>query len=678
MTAQAQPNGASQTLADAKSTAIRTSSSTRKRTSQSQSSARRSKAYPTKSGPATPAIIIIILLAAVIALAILSILIGPELYAFYRSQSAQSESSFTTAFATFLSLRRQERAAQNIYGKHLLRFRSALLNSTWAQEIHLQWANSILASIPPDFTPSGLQFPAYKQLSVSEHIGLLIVSPHTHLPWPLSILPGLFRLAAALSLSPIVLIGVADFAGYAVFRTLGLQRRRVRIKRTESPERKQADDYISAKPASTKDVKPVPFPRPNSGATSPRPGEAGGAPLLAPGTYDAEVLLRHRARSRSTSGTESADAEAEWARTGGQFARVSAVREAARRSSQEAQAQGVPPLTMPHASNNDHFASGSAGREQGGAHDAGPSPAPTHASLVSPPASPRTRFFRLRLPGVIGQEGALGMSDLTDFEDSGPESGTSSPVHSFSRASSISSGHGHAPAARSRHRPRIGGFTPLATPNEDDAGLRSLAPISSQSHQPPVFAASGAVASAHTSDGDSEDAGDESIIQRPSASLQPKTVSGTTMRRSKGAPSKRMPAHQSDLPPSAPTSPTVRRSQLPDPNVLSRTLRSLAGIAKSALTPGPMDPDAARLTDGSGGVAAGSVDSIEQDGTAAKVGGAGEEAGKGNSLGLDAGEPWAPAEGRPRRTSLFGDEEINYTYSGAGLVSGLRSADLEI
>ncbi|UZJ56197.1 hypothetical protein CBS101457_005517 [Exobasidium rhododendri] len=118
------------------------------------------------------------------------------------------------------------------------------------------------------------------------------------LPPLLSPLPYLFRLIAFLILAPVIFICLVDFAGYAIFRTLGLQRQRVQVKKTSTPR-------INLSPLIDK----------RSGSTV--------APVLTPGAYDADALLLHRQRSASAA---SADAIQEWARTGGTFARVSNVR----------------------------------------------------------------------------------------------------------------------------------------------------------------------------------------------------------------------------------------------------------------------------------------------------------------------------------------------------------------
>jgi hypothetical protein len=142
------------------------------------------------------------------------------------------------------------------------------------------------------------------------------------------------------------------------------------------------------------DEAPMKVPMPGTNNTAPAPGASptsGRAPVLTPGAYDADTLLRHRARSASAA---SADAEEEWLRTGGQFARVSAVRAAA-------------------------LASGASTPDGSGARSPLDSPGAARASLA-------------RASGV-GVEGALGYFD-TDAEESGTESGRASPVASFGRA----------------------------------------------------------------------------------------------------------------------------------------------------------------------------------------------------------------------------------------------------
>lgn len=83
----------------------------------------------------------------------------------------------------------------------------------------------------------------------------------------------------------------------------GLRRRKIRVKR-HIDAREQRGFKLS--PAQMSNAAP--------------------APLLTPGAYDAETLLRHRARSASSASMEAIQ---EWQRTGGSFARVSEVRLAA-------------------------------------------------------------------------------------------------------------------------------------------------------------------------------------------------------------------------------------------------------------------------------------------------------------------------------------------------------------
>lgn len=96
------------------------------------------------------------------------------------------------------------------------------------------------------------------------------------------------------------------------------------------------------------------------------------APLLSPGTYDAETLLRQRARSLSIGSAE--EEEAAWVASGGQQARLS--------------------------------------------------------TLSKHVASPDSDYFG-RAPRV-GVEGALGLAD-TDVDESGTESGRESPVQRFAK-----------------------------------------------------------------------------------------------------------------------------------------------------------------------------------------------------------------------------------------------------
>lgn len=121
--------------------------------------------------------------------------------------------------------------------------------------------------------------------------------------------------------------------------------------------------------------------------------------MLSPGSYDADTLLRHRERSASAASAEALD---EWARTGGQFARVSHVR-AAKKSASTSSTNSTP------------------------TNSATVAPATSSSLSVpdprSPPDSPSTTYGRV---AGIGVEGALGYFD-TDAEDSGAESGYNSP-----------------------------------------------------------------------------------------------------------------------------------------------------------------------------------------------------------------------------------------------------------
>lgn len=111
------------------------------------------------------------------------------------------------------------------------------------------------------------------------------------------------------------------------------------------------------------------------------------APLLSPGTYDAETLLRQRARSLSSA---SAEEEAAWVASGGQQARLSTITKDPDLS-----------LTSPD------FDAGS----------------------QSDADAPRDYFGRAPRVGV---DGALGLAD-TDVDESGTESGRESPVQRFSQ-----------------------------------------------------------------------------------------------------------------------------------------------------------------------------------------------------------------------------------------------------
>ncbi|SPO28722.1 uncharacterized protein UTRI_04600 [Ustilago trichophora] len=195
------------------------------------------------------------------------------------------------------------------------------------------------------------------------------------------------RIISLLILLPIFLIGVLDFAGYAVFRTLGLHRRRVRIQRQ------------------TKAGIKLPVGRTNSSRRKPRvyqndrhrPTDRSNipsivkAPLLSPGTYDAETLLRQRARSLSSA---SAEEEAAWVASGGQQARLSTITK-------------DPDLSLASPD-----------------FDAG-----SQSDADADADAPRDYFGRAPRVGV---DGALGLAD-TDVDESGTESGRESPVQRFSQ-----------------------------------------------------------------------------------------------------------------------------------------------------------------------------------------------------------------------------------------------------
>jgi hypothetical protein len=175
-----------------------------------------------------------------------------------------------------------------------------------------------------------------------------------------------------------------------------MNRRRVRVK-AKVPSQKISSKSTGAKTRAS-----------TSGYSS--------APVLTPGTYDADTLMRHRERSASAA---SAEANEEWSRTGGKFARVSSVQANKKRGSTSA----------------------------------------STADVMSPPESPDTSFGRVE---GVGVEGALlGYFD-TDAEDSGLESGQSSPEIG-KRASIGSSRRGLSGSAL--------GFTPVST-NDASKELR--------------------------------------------------------------------------------------------------------------------------------------------------------------------------------------------------------------
>lgn len=227
------------------------------------------------------------------------------------------------------------------------------------------------------------------------------------LPPMLAPVPQVCRLLAAMMIAPIIVICLTDFAGYAIFRTLGFRRRRVRVKRTRSVatnEQSARSDNTHADVAAALTADTISSPSHESS-----PSITVRAPLLTPGAYDADTLLRHRARSISG---ESVEAEEEWVRTGGRFARVSEVR-----ATQEAAAATAA------ADNTGSGVASSAATMAANALHNHTSSTRSPPSIISPPDSPRHAFARAR---GVGVEGALGYSD-TDAEDSGVESGRSSP-----------------------------------------------------------------------------------------------------------------------------------------------------------------------------------------------------------------------------------------------------------
>ncbi|KAJ9473887.1 hypothetical protein PHBOTO_003980 [Pseudozyma hubeiensis] len=199
----------------------------------------------------------------------------------------------------------------------------------------------------------------------------MIIDPP--MPYWITLFSQSCRLISLLILLPIFLIGIIDFAGYAVFRTLGLHRRRVRIQRqTKSDVNKPPLGRSSSrrKPRVYQNDRHRPTDRSNIPSIVK-------APLLTPGTYDAETLLRQRARSLSIA---SAEEEAAWVASGGQQARLSSL---AKRGSSD------------------------------------------DATVASPATESGEEDYFGRAPRV-GVDGALGMAD-TDAE-SGTESGRDSPV----------------------------------------------------------------------------------------------------------------------------------------------------------------------------------------------------------------------------------------------------------
>lgn len=185
----------------------------------------------------------------------------------------------------------------------------------------------------------------------------------------------------------------------------GLHRRRVRVQRQNKADFKvPAAPYTRRKPRVYHNDRHRPTDRSNIPSIVK-------APLLSPGTYDAETLLRQRARSLSSA---SAEEEAAWVASGGQQARLSKLGK-----------DGESLLTSTDS-------------------DGG--------SQADPDAQ---RDYFGRAPRV-GVDGALGLAD-TDVDESGTESGRDSPVQRFSQFKGSASGH-------SRRRGLSGGlnFTPVS------------------------------------------------------------------------------------------------------------------------------------------------------------------------------------------------------------------------
>ncbi|EPQ30948.1 uncharacterized protein PFL1_01137 [Pseudozyma flocculosa PF-1] len=283
------------------------------------------------------------------------------------------------------------RSAQSLFDSPVLRSSRSLLEST------------LFRSAEP--TPS----------RTAAALDLLFGPP---VPYFVSIFSQACRLIAVAIVLPIFFVGLLDFAGYAVFRTLGLHRQRVRVKRprdsTGPPQR-----FVKRQPRQYQSDRG----RPTDNSNVPSIVKA---PLLSPGTYDAETLLRHRARSLSAA---SEDFDREYINSGGYFARVGVKKGRGASGDDDA----------------DDLLSPSEGEEGGGA------------------AYPQS----LRVPG-IGVDGALGFMD-TDGE-SGTESGRNSPVRRFASLERPS------PA---RRRGLSGGlkFTKV-TDDDEQSRMQSLTPQS--------------------------------------------------------------------------------------------------------------------------------------------------------------------------------------------------------
>lgn len=145
------------------------------------------------------------------------------------------------------------------------------------------------------------------------------------------------------------------------------------------------------------------------------------APLLSPGTYDAETLLRQRARSLSSA---SAEEEAAWVASGGQQARLSII--STTKDSDGDERRESYSLVSP-----DSDGGGSLGNESD---------------------APRDYFGRAPRVGV---DGALGLAD-TDVDESGTESGRESPVQQrfgSNRRRGLSGGLNFTPVSPDRRTP---------------------------------------------------------------------------------------------------------------------------------------------------------------------------------------------------------------------------------
>lgn len=168
------------------------------------------------------------------------------------------------------------------------------------------------------------------------------------------------------------------------------------------------------------------------------------APLLTPGTYDAETLLRQRARSLSSA---SAEEEAKWVASGGENARLSAL-------NRERDELGA---TSPDS--------------DGGESD--------------------TRDYFGRAPRV-GVDGALGLAD-TDVE-SGTESGRDSPVQRFgqlkgsSRRRGLSGGLNFTPV--SQDPPQFNAAEPV-TPTRTSNAEYSASVVSLGESESPISSSNG-------------------------------------------------------------------------------------------------------------------------------------------------------------------------------------------